>query len=102
LGYSKRPIHFFGFIGFLTSGMGSALLALITFQRMFLAVPMGNRPLLSLSVMLIIIGIQFIVFGLLAEVLARTYYESQDKTIYAVREIHRFGKTDKSRNKAAN
>jgi glycosyltransferase involved in cell wall biosynthesis len=102
LGYSKRPIHFFGFIGFLTSGLGSALLSLITFQRMFLGVPMGNRPILSLSVMLIIIGVQFIVFGLLAEVLARTYYESQDKTIYAVRKIHRFGEVSRSINKVAN
>jgi hypothetical protein len=46
---------------------------------------MGNRPLLILAVMLIIIGMQFLVFGLLAEVLARTYYESQEKKIYSVR-----------------
>jgi dolichol-phosphate mannosyltransferase len=67
--------------------LGTAMLAMLTFQRLFQSVPMGNRPLLSLGVMLVIIGLQFIVFGLLAEVLARTYYESQSKKIYVVRRI---------------
>ena len=48
---------------------------------------MGNRPLLALGVMLVIIGLQFVVFGLLAEVLARTYYESQNKKTYVVRRV---------------
>ncbi len=46
---------------------------------------------MSLGVMLVIIGLQFLVFGLLAEVLARTYYESQDKKIYTVRRISQRG-----------
>ncbi|MCB0319257.1 MAG: glycosyltransferase family 2 protein [Bdellovibrionales bacterium] len=85
LGYSKRPIHLFGTIGLLSGIFGSATLALITAQKVFWNVPMGNRPLLALGVMLVLIGIQFLVFGLLAEVLARTYYESQNKRIYSVR-----------------
>lgn len=85
LGYSKRPIHFFGSFGLLTSFAGAVMLGLITYQRFFAHVPMGNRPLLSLGVMLTIIGLQFLVFGLLAEVLARTYYESQSKPTYFVR-----------------
>jgi hypothetical protein len=48
---------------------------------------MGNRPLLSLAVMMVIVGLQFVVFGLLAEVLARTYYESQSKKTYVVRRV---------------
>lgn len=87
LGYSKRPIHLFGVVGAVSSILGTALLSLLTFQRVFQDVPMGNRPLLALGVMLVIIGLQFIVFGLLAEVLARTYYESQNKKIYVVRRI---------------
>ena len=46
---------------------------------------------MSLGVMMIIIGLQFLVFGLLAEVLARTYYESQNKPIYAVRRVYEGG-----------
>lgn len=102
LGYSKRPIHFFGTIGFLTSGLGSLILSVITCQRFLLGVPMGNRPVLPLGVMLVLIGIQFIVFGLLAEVLARTYYESQHKNIYVVRRVRRPGAIEAPLDKAAN
>jgi glycosyltransferase involved in cell wall biosynthesis len=85
LGYAKRPIHLFGSVGFLSAGLGGLLLVYMMFQKFFLHVPMGNRPLLMLAVMMVIVGMQFIVFGLLAEVLARTYYESQNKRTYVVR-----------------
>jgi glycosyltransferase involved in cell wall biosynthesis len=87
LGYSKRPIHLFGLVGALSGIFGVGLLALLTYQRFVDHQPMGNRPLLSLGVMMVIIGLQFLVFGLLAEVLARTYYESQSKKTYVVRRV---------------
>ena len=87
LGYSKRPIHLFGAIGLLSGGLGLALLVLLTYQRFFMHVAMGSRPLLALAVMMVIIGLQFLVFGLLGEVLARTYHESQDKKVYVVRAV---------------
>ncbi|MCB0339377.1 MAG: glycosyltransferase family 2 protein [Bdellovibrionales bacterium] len=87
LGYSKRPIHLFGTAGLISGGVGAAILAVLTAQRFLYAMPMGNRPMMSLGVMLIIIGLQFICFGLLAEVLARTYHESQGKRIYNVRRV---------------
>lgn len=87
LGYSKRPIHLFGTVGLVSGLSGFALLSLLTYQRLFMGVPMGNRPLMTLGVMLVLIGLQFVVFGLLAEVLARTYYESQQKRIYVVRKV---------------
>jgi glycosyltransferase involved in cell wall biosynthesis len=94
LGYSKRPIHLFGMLGLTAALSGVFLLAFLTYQRLLMHVPMGNRPLLSLGVMLVIIGLQFLVFGLLAEVLARTYYESQDKKTYVVRRIFTGVQTD--------
>lgn len=87
LGYSKRPIHLFGPIGLVSSALGLLLLVKLAWERFFMHVPMGNRPLLALAVMLVIIGLQFLVFGLLGEVLARTYYESQNKPIYVVRRV---------------
>jgi glycosyltransferase involved in cell wall biosynthesis len=87
LGYSKRPIHLFGVVGVVSSLLGGLILAVLTYQRLFLHTPMGNRPMLALGVMLVIIGLQFLVFGLLAEVLARTYYESQNKKTYVVRKV---------------
>ncbi len=85
LGFSKRPIHLFGPVGLGSVAIGFLIMAKLTIERLFFQVPMGNRPMLSLAVMLVIIGLQFVVFGLLAEVLARTYYESQNKKIYVVR-----------------
>lgn len=87
LGYSKRPIHLFGSVGMASTFTGFAILAIVTAQRFFLSMPMGNRPVVILGVMLMIIGLQFFVFGLLGEVLARTYYESQDKKIYSIRQV---------------
>ncbi len=95
LGYSKRPIHLFGPLGLISTALGGITLMLITWQRFFMHMPMGNRPLLTLSVMLILVGLQFLCFGLLAEVLARTYYESQDKKVYAVRRIITLGPDSK-------
>lgn len=87
LGYSKRPIHLFGSVGILSSLAGLAILSITTLQRFMFSIPMGNRPIVILGVMLTIIGLQFFVFGLLGEVLARTYYESQDKKIYSIRQV---------------
>ena len=87
LGYSTRPIHLFGAMGLFTGFFGATALAVITYQRFFMGVHMGSRPVLPLSVMLIIIGLQFLVFGLLAEVLTRTYYESQNKKTYVIRSV---------------
>jgi glycosyltransferase involved in cell wall biosynthesis len=91
LGFSTRPLHMFGALGFLSSGIGTALMVLMVIERMFFSVPMGNRPLLMLAALLILIGLQFICFGLLAEILVRTYHESQNKKIYTVRKVVTLG-----------
>ncbi|MEA1889064.1 MAG: glycosyltransferase family 2 protein [Pseudomonadota bacterium] len=86
LQYSARPIHFFGGIG-LASGVTGFLIALVmVIQRFFFAVPMADRPLLLLAVLLMFIGLQFITFGLLGELMTRTYHEAQDKPVYVVRQ----------------
>ena len=87
LGFATRPLHMFGALGFASGGLGTFLLAMLTFQRFFMHMPIGNRPMLLISVMLILIGLQFFCFGILAEVLARTYHESQNKKTYVVRKV---------------
>ncbi|TAN61945.1 glycosyltransferase, partial [bacterium] len=47
----------------------------------------GNRPLLLLAVLFIILGVQLIIMGLIGEMLARVYHESQGKPIYTVRKV---------------
>lgn len=97
LGYATRPLHMFGALGLGSAGLGSLMLAWLFCERVILDIPIGGRPLLLLAVMLVLIGLQFLCFGLLAEVLVRTYHESQNKKTYTVREVLRSGMTDGSR-----
>jgi glycosyltransferase involved in cell wall biosynthesis len=87
LSYSTRPLQIFGLIGLVTGGVGALITAYLAYIRLFTTQGIGDRPLLLLGVMLIFIGVQLVTFGLLAEVMARTYYESQDKPTYVIREI---------------
>lgn len=95
--YGARPMHIFGGLG-LAAGLTGLLIAtylaglkiwagiqggLVGFR----SVQIGERPLLSLAILLIIIGVQFLVMGLLAELIVRTYHESQNKPVYHIRDI---------------
>ncbi|MCD6290271.1 MAG: glycosyltransferase family 2 protein [Anaerolineae bacterium] len=86
LSYSTRPIHIFGSMGLLLSGLGVLIGLYLTFEKLVLGQDIGTRPLLLLSVLLVILGVQMISMGLLGEVMVRTYFEAQDKPIYVVRE----------------
>ena len=86
LQYSARPIHFFGGIGLASGVIGVLIAFVMTIQKFFFAVPMGDRPLLLLAVLLMFIGLQFITFGLLGELMTRTYHEAQNKPVYVVRQ----------------
>lgn len=85
LRFHARPLHFFGMPGLALGGIGGVLIAHLTIARLVFGVPLGDRPLLIFAFMLLIIGLQFILFGLIGEMQTRTYYESQDKPIYHVR-----------------
>ncbi len=88
LSYSGRPIHFFGLPGLACGFIGFMLSLYMTIERLFFGVALANRPLLLFAVLLILIGIQFIVFGLLAELQTRTYHETLNKPIFVVKETH--------------
>jgi glycosyltransferase involved in cell wall biosynthesis len=87
LSYSTRPLQIFGLLGLITGALGTLITLYLAYIRLFTTQGIGDRPLLLLGVMLIFIGVQLVTFGLLAEVMARTYYESQDKPTYAIREV---------------
>ena len=90
LSYSTRPIQVFGLMGVVCSGLGFLIALIMTFQRQFMGVPLSDRPMLFLAVLLIFIGIQFISLGLIAELQARTYHESQNKPVYHIKKVYRF------------
>ena len=60
----------------------------MTIQRQFFSVPLSDRPLLLLAILLIFIGIQFVSIGLIGELQARTYHETQEKPVYYVKEVY--------------
>jgi glycosyltransferase involved in cell wall biosynthesis len=85
--YSTKPIYIFGGLG-----LGTALCAIVCglavlYQKFSSGFSMNRNPLLILTVLLIMATIQFILMGLLAELLVRTYHESQDRPTYVIREI---------------
>ncbi len=94
LSYATRPIQIFGLLGIISGSVGFLMALIMTIQRQFFGVPLSDRPLLLLAVVLIFIGIQFISIGLIAELQARTYHETQKKPVYFVKEI--FGPANQS------
>ncbi len=87
LSYATRPIQVFGLLGIISGGIGFCLALVLTIERQFFGMPLANRPLLLLAVLLIFMGMQFISLGLLGELQVRTYHESQNKPIYTVRKV---------------
>ena len=86
LDYSTRPMHFFGPIGLLATGAGTLVGCGLILSKLFgHAIMLQHGPLLFAATVLVLGGIQILCLGLAAEILSRTYYESQGKPIYAVR-----------------
>jgi glycosyltransferase involved in cell wall biosynthesis len=97
LGYSHRPMQLFGRVGLASGGAGGLILlylggakiasGLIGGAEGFRTYRIGDSPWLMLGVLLTVLGVQFLMMGLLGEVLTRTYHEAQGKPIYAVRKV---------------
>ena len=85
LSYMGRPMQLFGLAGLLSGGVGFALALYLAILKIVTDANIGNRPLLSAAILLMILGAQFLVMGLLGELQARTYFEVQDKPIYVIR-----------------
>lgn len=85
--YSTRPLHVFGTMGLVSAGVGVLLGLYLSFLKLVEGQNIGGRPLLLLAVLLVVVGVQLITMGLLAEMIIRTYHESQGKPIYVVREV---------------
>jgi len=87
LSYSTRPLQIFGLVGLTMGLVGAAVTGWLSIQRLLGYQAIGNRPLLLFGILLIFTGVQLVTLGLLAELQARTYHESQDKPTYAIREL---------------
>jgi glycosyltransferase involved in cell wall biosynthesis len=87
LSYSTRPVQIFGLMGLVIGAVGLAITIYLAYVKYFRFEAIGNRPLLTFGVLFIMTGVQLITVGLLAELMSRTYHESQDKPTYTIREI---------------
>ena len=86
LSYSTRPLHVFGGLGLASAGAGFLIGLYLTVLKLAFGQDIGTRPLLFLAVLLVVLGVQLMSMGLLAEMITRTYHEAQDKPIYVIRE----------------
>jgi len=85
--FLTRPMHVFGLLGIVFTGLGVFTGGYLVFLKYGLSEGIADRPLLILSAVLLLTGIQLFSIGLLAELLMRTYHESQNRPIYRVREV---------------
>jgi glycosyltransferase involved in cell wall biosynthesis len=86
MSFSTRPIHIFGLLGLISFFAGGAMLLYLAVVRLLLLQSIANRPLTLLGILLTMLGVQLVTSGLLAELVTRTYYESQGKSTYTIRE----------------
>ena len=87
LNYSTRPLQIFGLIGLVMGMVGTLITGWLGYVRLVGGEAIGDRPLLLLGILLLFTGLQLVTLGLLAEMQARTYHESQGKPTYYIREL---------------
>ena len=88
--YADKPIYLFGGTGMVLSGISLLVLLFLAVRRIFWGISVMASPLFMMAIMVFILGFQSVLMGLIAELLVRTYHESQGKTVYHIREMINF------------
>jgi glycosyltransferase involved in cell wall biosynthesis len=89
ISYSNKPIYLFGGAGLILMFISLVILFILAARRLLFSVSVIQSPLFAVGIMLFILGFQSILMGLIAELLVRTYHESQDKPTYIIRKVIR-------------
>jgi glycosyltransferase involved in cell wall biosynthesis len=97
ISYSTRPLQMFGLLGVSMGSVGSAILLYLAYVRLIASQGISDRPVLLFGILLVFTGVQLVTLGLLAEMQARTYHESQGKPTYVIREIREAGPGERAR-----
>lgn len=87
--YLVRPMQVFGLAGIASGFLGFVICGWLAVQKLAFGEDIGSRPMLMLGVLLIVVGVQLLSLGLVADVVSRTYHESQHKPPYYVRDVIR-------------
>lgn len=85
--FSTRPLHLFGGVGFVSGFLGFLILIWMFIGRFFYGIPLGNRIWPMIGIFLIMIGVQFFIFGLLADIIIKTYHQVKNETPYEIKEV---------------
>ena len=80
-------MQLFGLMGFLGMSLGTGIGIYLTGVKFLGGQDIGSRPLLLLAILLVVVGIQLLTMGLLGEMVTRAYYETQNKSIYYIRDV---------------
>lgn len=83
-GYSQKPIHFFGLPGVLMGLVGFVLAGVLSVRKVFFGLQLSKSPMLLLAILMMMMGMMMVMLGVLAEIMVRTYHESQGKLTYRV------------------
>ena len=88
--YADKPIYLFGGAGMILITVSILLLLILTIRKFIWYISVTTSPIFVMAIMIFILGFQSILMGLIAELLVRTYHESQGKTVYHIREMINF------------
>jgi hypothetical protein len=84
MSYGSHPIRVFGMAGFMAWGAALASLAAVIAMKVWQQTDMTGNPLLYLAILGVMVGLQFLLMGVIAEMLMRTYHEAQNKRPYII------------------
>jgi len=87
MSYANKPIYLFGGAGVLLIVLSAITILIIGIRRIITGISVFDSPFFQMGTMFMILGFQSILMGLIAELLARTYHESQQKPTYTVRRV---------------
>jgi len=88
--YGTKPAYVFGSLGLASIFIGGLTLLAVAYRKIFLGVFVHRDPLFLITIFLVLSGIQLVVMGLIAELQVRTYFESQGKHIYEIRNVKEY------------
>ena len=92
---ANKPIYLFGGGGIMLMAAGAVGLVLLAIRKLVFQIDILSSPIFIIAVMMGIMGFQSILMGLIAELLVRTYHESQSKPTYTIRKVLREGQEEK-------
>lgn len=85
--YANRPLHLFGGTGIVFSLFGTLILLWMAVEKLFFGASLSEKIWPLIGVFFILVGMQLFVFGLLADILLKTYYKNQNRMNYSIKEI---------------